>query len=458
MTLIETDRRMAEDRLQVKLPEHPTGRSWADIVELRQKLRDASKRILSQAKAEERDLTEEETRVSDIACDYLQAIADEIESRLAENRKGPRLMDEPLRPIGTNQRRGTMESKLFSPRKTWRDVFGREPRNVEGIENFGQAIQALHNNDYGKLQELRTLNTVVGSEGGFAVPEIWWSQVYDAGIEASVCLDKVQTYAMSSDVLWLPAYDSSDHSAGPVGGIQGEWLGEAASGTRKTPNIRAIKFEANKVALFLAASSEILSDASALAQSLAPMMRNSLAFTLDSAILNGNGASQPDGILNSPATIASARASAGQISFIDLANMVGRLLPASMERAIWLCSPSAFGLLCRLTVASGGEALVTGYQFGASDMRMSILGRPLRVTEKLPELGDAGDVALIDFNYYALAMRESARFERTNAAQFMNDVVDMRFIIRASGHPLIASAFTPSGGGSTLSPFVKLAA
>lgn len=457
MKRTQSDRQAVEKIMGVKIPEYPEGRSWDDLISLRSDLRSASKNLLGRAKKEERDLTEDEERASDIACEILQVISDEIETRTIEGRKGPRLMDEPLR-INPNQRRGTMENKLFSPRKTWRDIFGREPRNVEGIENFGQAVVALHNNDYAKIQELRTLNSIVGSEGGFAVPEIWWSQVYDSGVEASVCLDRVQTYAMSSDILWLPAYDSSDHSAGPIGAIRGEWLSQTQAGTRKTPGIRAIKFEAKKLALFLSASSEILSDSSALAQSIAPMMRNSLAFTLDEAILTGSGVNMPTGILNSSATISSARASAGQISFVDLGNMVGRLLPASMERAIWLCSPSAFAILCRLTVASGGEALVTGFQYGASDMRMSILGRPLRITEKLPELGSDGDVALIDFNYYALTMRESARFERTNAAQFLNDIVDMRFIIRAAGHPLIASPFRPVSGSSMLSPFVKLAA
>lgn len=349
-----------------------------------------------------------------------------------------------------------MESKLFAPRKRWADVFGREPRNVEGLENFGQAIIALHRGDTEKIRELRTLNTITGSEGGFATPEIWWSQVYDSGVEASVALDKVTTFPMTGDTLYVPAWDCADHTGGPIGAVEGQWLGETQTATRRTPNLRLVKFSAYKLALFVAMSSEALQDSSALAQSIAPLMRNSLAFSLDEAILIGSGAGEPQGILTSPASIAQTRASATDITFADLVAMKGRILPSSLDRAVWLVSPSAFAVLCGLVITAGTGELVMGYQHGASDMRMSILGHPVRVTEKLPALGEKGDVMLVDLSYYGLAMREVARFERTNSAQWTEDIIDMRFVLRCDGKPLIAAPTVPAGGGNALSPFVML--
>jgi len=440
----------------VTVPQHITAATWQDLRDLRAQLREGSKALLDKVEADNRDLTPEERSASDAALQVLQTVQDEIESRLAENRKGPRLMDEPLRPIGTNQRRGTMESKLFAPRKRWADVFGREPRNVEGLENFGQVVVALHRGDTEKIRELRTLNTITGSEGGFATPEIWWSQVYDSGVEASVALDKVTTFPMTGDTLYVPAWDSADHTGGPIGAVEGQWLGETQTATRRTPNLRLVKFSAYKLAMFIAVSSEALQDSSALGQSIAPLMRNSLAFSLDEAILTGSGVGEPQGIIGSGATIAQPRASATDINFADLVGMKGRIIPSSLDRAVWLVSPSAFAVLAGLVVTAGTGVLAMGYMHGASDIRMSILGHPVRVTEKLPALGEKGDVMLCDLSYYGLAMRETARFERTNSAQWTEDIIDMRFVLRCDGKPLIAAPFTPAGGGNSLSPFVCL--
>ena len=434
----------------LKIPEHVSGLSWDALRELRQQLRTASKRLFDKAEQERRDLTGEERQAADAALAALQQIQDEIETRL-----GSRVVDEPIRPIASTQRRSHM-SDIFAPKKTWRSLFGREPRAFEGTKNFGEAMIALHRGDTEKIRELRTLNTITGSEGGFATPEIWWSQVYDSGVEASVALDKVTTFPMTGDTLYVTGWDSSDHTSGPVGAVEGQWLGETQTATRVTPNLRLVKFSAYKLAMFVAASSEVLQDSSALAQSIGPLMRNSLAFSLDTKILTGTGVSEPTGIIGSGATIAQPRASAGSIGFADLVGMKGRILPSSLDRAVWLVSPSAFAILAGMVVTAGTGVLAMGYMHGASDIRMSILGHPVRVTEKLPALGEKGDVMLCDLSYYGLAMREVARFERTNSAQWTEDIIDMRFVLRCDGKPLIAAPFTPAGGGNALSPFVVL--
>ena len=344
----------------------------------------------------------------------------------------------------------------FAPRKRWSDIFQRAPRAFDGVKNFGEAIIALHRGDTDKIRELRTLNAINGSEGAWSVPEQYWASIYNSGVEKSVALDKVQTFPMTSDVLYVPAWDSADHTGGPIGAVSGEWLGELQTATRVTPNLRLIKFQAYKLAMFIAASSEVLQDSSALAQSIAPLMRNSLAFSLDEAILTGDGAGKPQGVLNSPATILSARATPGTIGFADLVGMVGRMLPSSLASAVWIVSPSAFAVLAGLVITAGTGNLVMQYGNGAADLAMKILGHDVRISEKLPELGDAGDVMLVDLSYYGLAMRETARFEKTNAAGWTSDQLDLRFIMRLDGHPLIAKPFTPAGGGNTLSPFVCL--
>lgn len=406
--------------------------------------------MLDKADSEKRDMTEEERA----EFRGYEAHADYIDMVLKHADDGG---DRPYRPTfrGSLDGRGMTDAGIFLPRKTWRTIFKREPRGVAGFKNFGEAIQALHNGNEEKLRELRTANTFTGTEGGYAVPEVTWAQIYDSGIEASATLDMVTPFPMTSDTLGIPAWDE-DKTKGPIGSIEGEWIGETGSGTRKTPLLRLLKYEAHKLALFIACSSEVLQDSEAFSQSLAPLMRNSLAFSLDAAVLTGNGIAKPLGVLNSPATIPVSRTTANTIVFGDITNMMGRLLPSSLNRAAWLCSPSTFGTLVGMVTAAGSGELVMSFQPGASDFTMQILGRPVRVTEKLPAIGSKGGLSLVDLSYYGLAMRETGRFERTNAAQWTSDVIDFRLIIRADGRPLIAKPFVPAGGGSTLSPFVVL--
>ena len=190
-------------------------------------------------------------------------------------------------------------------------------------------------------------------------------------------------------------------------------------------------------------------DSAALSASLNPLMSRCLAFAWDQAVLMGSGIARPLGIYNSPASIPSKTAvSSTTISFPDCTSMVGRMLPSSQKKAIWVCSPSAYAVLIGMPIESstGILAMKDG----------KILDKPVFCTEKLPGLGSKGSLMLVDLSYYALGMREEARFERTNSAQWTSDAVDMRLITRGDGKGLLDRPVTPASGGDTLSPFVIL--
>jgi HK97 family phage major capsid protein len=184
------------------------------------------------------------------------------------------------------------------------------------------------------------------------------------------------------------------------------------------------------------------------------MMKNSLGWSIDDVVINGNGMGKPTGILQSGARINYTRATANQVSLADMAGMYGRLLPSSANKAVWLMSAQAFGYCLTLTTAAG-QLLMSGAPGAAAGIPYTIFGRPVRITEKCAALGSEGDVILADLSYYGLAERETGRFEMTNAAQWTNDVIDVRLIHRLDGQPLISTPVKPKNG-LTLSPFVVL--
>ena len=54
-----------------------------------------------------------------------------------------------------------------------------------------------------------------------------------------------------------------------------------------------------------------------------------------------------------------------------------------------------------------------------ADGSFSMLTRPLLFTEKLPALGDEGDILLADFSQYALGQRAGMGIEKSRHAGFL---------------------------------------
>jgi HK97 family phage major capsid protein len=207
--------------------------------------------------------------------------------------------------------------------------------------------------------------------------------------------------------------------------------------------------------MYIGLSSEVFQDAVSLNQSIGPMMRNSLAWAIDDAIINGNGVARPMGILSAPCAVKVTRSASNAVALSDLAKMFGRLPSNSMDKAVWLMSPSAFASL--LSIETGGGQLILQSSPGATARTpMRLFGAEIRSTEKLPPLGSEGDVVLADLSYYAFGTRETGRFESTISASWTQDITDVRLIWRLDGLPLIGKSMVLSAGGNNLSPFVIL--
>jgi HK97 family phage major capsid protein len=92
-------------------------------------------------------------------------------------------------------------------------------------------------------------------------------------------------------------------------------------------------------------------------------------------------------------------------------------------------------------------------------MPMSLLGRPLVVTEKVSALGTQGDLSFVDFGFYLIGDRQAMSATSSEHYKFNQDVTAFRIIERVDGRPWVQSAITPANGSTnTLSPFVQLQA
>ena len=182
----------------------------------------------------------------------------------------------------------------------------------------------------------------------------------------------------------------------------------------------------------------------------------------DIAFIDGSGVGQPLGVMNSPALVSVAKETgqdANSIVWENLINMFARMLPASLNSAVWLAHIDTFPQLATMSLAVGTGGSAIWMNNGVEGPPMTILGRPVIFTEKMQTVGGGGsgkDIAFVDFSYYLIGDRQQMRAESSSHAQFAADITVFRIIERVDGRGWLQSAITPRNGTNTLSPFVTL--
>jgi HK97 family phage major capsid protein len=89
-------------------------------------------------------------------------------------------------------------------------------------------------------------------------------------------------------------------------------------------------------------------------------------------------------------------------------------------------------------------------------MPMQLLGLPVCISEKLPALGTAKDVLLVDFQHYLIGDRQQVEVAYSEHFKFTNNQGTWRFVHRVDGQPWLRGSITLSDATSTVSPYVFL--
>ncbi|MFJ5984316.1 phage major capsid protein [Lentzea sp. NPDC092896] len=306
--------------------------------------------------------------------------------------------------------------------------------------------------------------SVVPSDGGFLVPETLRSQLLQIALEESVVRPLATVVPMESARVPFPMIDSVGNNSSVFGGMVAYWGEEGAPLTDSSAKFGRVTLDAKKLTGLSAVPSELLQDSlisfTALIENLWP---KTLAFYEDVAFMKGNGAGEPLGFLGdgNPAAIAVAAESGQDASTIYIENilkMYSRMLPASLSRAAWIVSPDCIPQLytMALSVGTGGAPVMLVNASGPGPATM--LGRPIIVSEKAGRLGARGDISFVDLAYYLVGDRQVMTAASSTDYQFGSDKTTFRIIQRVDGRPWVQSPITPQNNGSTLSPFVELAA
>jgi HK97 family phage major capsid protein len=307
-----------------------------------------------------------------------------------------------------------------------------------------------------------------GVTGGYVVPPEFYNQLLAIVAENNFIRPRAFVQPMGSATLQFPYLDiSTVQSAGVspfFGGVQMYWTEEAQTRTETEPLFKMMELKAHELSGYSVSSNVLLADAAfGLEKFLMTLFGQAIAWFEEYAFLQGNGVGKPLGILNAAAAVATGnnvgktgREIANSVTFGDVAVLYSKLTPVSMNRAIWVHSPTVIPQLLQLKDGANRAIFISIDQGATRRPNWALLGLPTFCTEKLPALGTKGDLMLIDPALYVIGDRMQIEIAVSEHVNFLRNQMTWRVVERVDGQPWLDKAITLQDASTQVSPFVVL--
>jgi len=423
------------------------------LAELKKKRADKIKEaraILDKPKEEKRDLNKDEQE----AYDEIMKEVDSLKKRIDIEEKQIGLEEDMKKP----ENEPAIKNKPTEPEEKRFKTFGEQLQAVMLASKPGRRSPIDS-----RLTETRDapsgLNEGVGSEGGFLVQQDFASEILKRTYETGILASRVTTIPISanSDGVKINAVAETSRVTGSRwGGVQVYWSTEADTVTAKKPAFRQMELSLNKLMGLCYLTDELVKDTTALESIVTQAFTEEFGFMIDNAILNGTGAGQPLGIMNSAALISHTRSGAHAIASSDILGMWARFYAKNRAKAVWLINQAVEPALYTMTVGSYTSAFMPPGGL-SGNMYATLMGRPvIPIEQTSSDLGTTSDIMLVDLSQYLMIDKGSLEQASSLHVRFLYDEKVFRFIYRVDGQPIWNSALTPFGSGNTLSPYVVL--
>jgi HK97 family phage major capsid protein len=346
---------------------------------------------------------------------------------------------------------------------------------VPKFKSLGEQLIAVRNSAMGfgsridpRLIQAAASGTseAVPSDGGFLVQTDFSEQLLQRTYADGQISGRVTRYPISaqSNRLKINAIDEDSRVDGSRwGGVQAFWANEADAFTGAKPKFRQIELALNKLTGLCYATDELLQDAAALEAVIMDAFPKEFTFKVEDAIVNGTGAGQPLGIINSGAVLQIAKDSGDSgptVSTNDVLNMWSRMFATSRMNCVWLINQDVEPKLYPLTLGSGTAVILlyTPPKTGNNQQNYGqMLGAPVIPVEHCATLGTPGDIILADLSQYIMSDKGAPQAASSIHVRFLNDETTFRFVYRVDGQPTWKKPLTPKNGSNTQSPFITLA-
>ncbi len=332
-----------------------------------------------------------------------------------------------------------------------------------GFENVGEFMMAVRKAKISDNVDTRLKGAMfekVGEDGGFLVPEELSNTILDRlRQEQESLLARTTQLTTGGNNLTIPTDESQPYNQG----VTAYWTGEGKPITESQGTIGETSFKLHKLAVLVRMSDELQEDAPAVESWIKAAAPAAIVSKVNDAIISGNGAGKPMGIINSPFTVMAAKESmqtADTINAKNIINMYSRMLPQARAGAVWVIHPAAEAQLLGMKDDNDNYIyLGPGSQMNQSPYA-TLLGRPvIPMVSALPALGDLGDIIFANFSYYYSVTKVGGIKSATSIhMDFDRDMVAYRFTFRVDGKVPFKAPVTTQNGSYNMSAFVTLEA
>ncbi len=450
----------------------------------RQRLLEEAKSIQAAADKEDRSLTEDEESQIQLNLEQLEGLKTDIEAaRTRETRQAA------LRTQLDSE--GNWEGQTQPRQSRLPDSAGHSNPRItggeasDGFAHFGEYLFKVREAALQPgLTDQRLMpqaaaprqRTDIDSAGGFQIPDQFVDSILEKMYNTGELLSRVKSDGMylslQRNTIKLPRVDESSRADGSrAGGIRGYWVEEAGSITDSPYKVGQMTLTLHKAGALGYMTDEMLEDSTASGAFLERLLINELIFTVENAIVNGNGSNKPLGLIAANCAVETTivtNQTGATVWGDNLTAMWARMFAPLRSTAVWLVNQSVEPFLFSATLAGrfGSESTAVDgiplYYPAGSLLNQGkygiLMGRPVIPVEYTKAVGTVGDIILWDPGSYVLVDKAGGPQAASSIhVQFLTEQTTFRVTYRIDGQPTWDSALTPFDAGDTLSPIVLLA-
>lgn len=363
--------------------------------------------------------------------------------------------------------------------------------NYKVTEGDDDQKGAVRFNDSIGITRTGTESVSGGSTYGFLVRPEWSDQLFRLPIEDSVIEPYARQIPVGQAVEFKePALDQySSPTAGQsaaYAGFQVARKGEITQRQYTDGKVDEIDYKITDLTAFTTYSRDLDADAFIrLGAMIQQCLGQAFQWKKDYEFINGNGIGMPLGILPggggslsataAPAVPASVlsfdRATNSKIYYEDIVGMMKQIHPALWKEMYWLTnSAQTLDQLEAIRTSASGNAFVfqpnslvgqwmTPSIMGEGNAFNNLIyknaqgylqGKPVLFSEKLPQIGQVGDLILVNPRYaYGVATRAGIEMGMSEHFLFDTDRIAIRWKLRNDAKPLMRGPFIQSDGGAS---------
>jgi HK97 family phage major capsid protein len=350
-----------------------------------------------------------------------------------------------------------------------RDRAADKPWNDDGADFFRAVVSAGRGGNVDvRLAASRAQNTLMGEEGGFAVPAPVVQNFLEATMTGGEILSRVSTRPVTTGNSYVETLvkEEARTNGARNGGVRGYWLAEDGTYVESQAATRQLDLKLQKLGALVKLTEEQIEDGPALVSFLNEQVPEELRFVAEQAVWEGDGTGKPLGAMSSGALVSVAIESGQTIAntaghiWQNAAKMYARMPARMLDGAAFFINQQLWAKILTSTAGTAGAShpMFTAPGNLSAFPNGAIYGKPIVPVEYASAEGTVGDFVFANFADYLLIAKGGIKQATSLHVEFTRDRQLMKFTWRVNGAPRTRVPLTPFKGSDTMSPYIALAA